>query len=257
METDLIRDGAALIPYDRALHAWGAHAAPVARALAVDPELRAQWLRYQGTWFVGVNVLPNGADGRLPGGPALALPQAYMHATQWDRAQISVTYPGYPKPDPAETPAAHRFRRDRDAAHLDGLLPVGPTRRRLFQERHRFVVGLPLNKASTDASPMVYWRGSHELMRAALIEALSPYPPESWPDIDLTEAYGAARKRCFETCERVALHEDPGAGYVLHRFTLHGVAPWAAGAMAPPEGRMIAYFRPDWQGGLYDWLHAA
>jgi hypothetical protein len=46
------------------------------------------------------------------------------------RAQVSVTYPGYPAPDPEESDAAHRFRRDRDAAHLDGLLPVGPEKRR-------------------------------------------------------------------------------------------------------------------------------
>jgi hypothetical protein len=30
----------------------------------------------------------------------------------------------------------------------------------------------------------------------------------------------------------------------MHRHLLHGVAPWAAGAKAPPEGRIIAYFRP-------------
>jgi hypothetical protein len=28
-------------------------------------------------------------------------------------------------------------------------------------------------------------------------------------------------------------------------MTLHGVAPWSEGAMAPPEGRMVAYFRPE------------
>jgi len=45
----------------------------------------------------------------------------------------------------------------------------------------------------------------------------------------------------------------PGEATLLHRLTLHGVAPWAAGVTAPPEGRIIAYFRP-LMGTVQDWL---
>ena len=31
---------------------------------------------------------------------------------------------------------------------------------------------------------------------------------------------------------------------ILHRHLIHGVAPWAEGAVAEPPGRMVAYFRP-------------
>jgi hypothetical protein len=40
----------------------------------------------------------------------------------------------------------------------------------------------------------------------------------------------------------------------VHRLCLHGVAPWAADATAPPEGRMIAYFRPMLRS-VAAWLH--
>ena len=36
-------------------------------------------------------------------------------------AQLSVIYPGYPKPRVGESEAAGRYRVKRDAAHLDGL----------------------------------------------------------------------------------------------------------------------------------------
>jgi hypothetical protein len=44
---------------------------------------------------------------------------------------------------------------------------------------------------------------------------------------------------------------------VLHRLALHGIAPWGPGAEAPPEGRAVAYFRPQTEGNLDDWLNGA
>gem|GEM_PF-5301442 len=44
--------------------------------------------------------------------------------------------------------------------------------------------------------------------------------------------------------------------YLLHRHTLHGVAPWKPGDRAPEQGRMIAFFRPKMPGGLTYWLTA-
>ena len=97
------------------------------------------------------------------------------------------------------------------------------------------------------------WQGSHLILQEALREALAPHKPETWGDIDVTQAYTAARRRIFETCPRIALPVRPGEATLLNRLTLHGVAPWAAGATAPPEGRIIAYFRP-LMGSVQDWL---
>ena len=60
----------------------------------------------------------------------------------------------------------------------------------------------------------------------------------------MTEAYTAARAEVFKTCPRRELPGKPGEAVWLHRLTIHGVAPWQAGAEAPAEGRVVAYFRP-------------
>ncbi|MEM1236797.1 MAG: hypothetical protein AAGI10_07495 [Pseudomonadota bacterium] len=245
---------------DPALVPWVEEVAPVAREIAASKAARDAWLRHGGTWFAGVNILPNGKDGAVAGGRPLAgaagsFAEA-LHGGQpeWDTAQISVVYPGYPRQDASESDAAHRFRVNRDAAHVDGLLPVGPERRRKMQEPHSFVLGIPLNETSPGASPMVVFEGSHEVMRAAFAKALEGVPVDTWSDVDLTEVYQAARRHCFETCKRVPIHARPGQAYVIHRLALHGVAPWEDSAEAPEEGRMIAYFRPGFPGS--DWLSA-
>jgi hypothetical protein len=198
--------------------------------------------RCGGTWFVGVDALPNAADGSILGTPfpweALPLSPEPLHP-----AQLSVIRPGYPQPSPDETPVAFAYRRDRDAAHLDGLLPVGPDKRRMVKEPHAWILGLPLN--DTTASPLTVWEGSHEILRTALLQALRPHPPDSWGDIDITAAYQAVRKQIFATCRRIELPARPGEATLLHRLTLHGVAPWKPQDKAPPEGRMIAYLRPE------------
>ncbi len=214
--------------------------------LAASPE---PW-RCGGTWFVGVDALPNGPDGAVEGTsfpwPALPLQPEPLH-----KGQLSVIRPGYPKPMPDETPAAFTYRRARDAAHLDGLLAIGPTRARMVREPHGWILGLPLNEAT--GSPLVVWDGSHAVMRRALGAALSRHPQETRSDVDLTEAYTAARREVFATCRRVTLPVRVGEATLLHRQTLHGVAPWEVGDNAPPEGRMIAYFRPQ-LASVADWL---
>ena len=91
---------------------------------------------------------------------------------QLDKAQISVVYPGYPCAMEGESAAAFNYRQRRDAAHVDGLLPEGPERRRHLREPHGFVLGLPLTQSSETASPMVVWEGSHKIMREAFQKAL-------------------------------------------------------------------------------------
>ncbi|RID91500.1 hypothetical protein D2N39_12410 [Gemmobacter lutimaris] len=224
---------------DPAIANWAAAARPVAEAVLRDS---AEPWRCGGTWFVGVDALPNGPDGAVGGASfpwqAVGLAPEPLHP-----AQLSVMRPGYPQPSEAETPAAFAFRRDRDAAHLDGLLPDAAKRRRIA-EPHRWILGLALNETDPEAAPLVVWEGSHRILQAALAAALAPHPPSQWAEVDITDAYTAARRQCFETCRRVAVPSRPGQAVLMHRHMLHGVAPWAKGAKAPPEGRIIAYFRP-------------
>jgi hypothetical protein len=233
-----------------AIAAWAA----AARAAAVDVlATTAEPWRCGGTWFVGVDALPNQADGSIGAAPfpwpALPLTPEPLH-----RAQLSVIRPGYPQPFPEESPVAFAYRRDRDAAHLDGLLPIGPDKRRMVKEPHGWILGLPLN--DTTASPLTVWEGSHTVIKAALRDALAPCHPATWGEIDITEAYQTARRTVFASCRRVELPVRPGEATLLHRLALHGVAAWKSGDEAPPEGRMIAYLRPQ-LASVDDWLNRA
>jgi len=219
---------------------WAAAALPLAiAAIRASPR---PW-RCGGTWFVGVDMLDHGPDGHFGGVPfpweALPLDPVPLH-----RAQLSTVLPGYPKPSPDETETAFRFRLNRDAAHLDGLLPIGPDRRRMICEPHAWILGIPLNTCGAGASPLTVYEGSHLIIGAALRRALTPHPPETWDRIDMTRAYQDARHLVFATCRRVCVPVVPGEASLLHRHLIHGVAPWVPGASVPPEGRIIAYLRP-------------
>lgn len=252
---DLPATGWRKFAFDPALAAWAAHADLAAKQVEADPT-KADWLRCGGTWFVGVNALPNDAEGRLPGGPPLA--GAAIEAARaisdapLDPAQASVCYPGYPKQGADESDSAFRYRRDRDAAHVDGLHRIMPGRRRKLLERHAYILGVPLNDAPENAAPFVIWEGAHEIMRAAFQRRLADVPAETWAEADVTEAYQAARKDAFESCKRVVIHARPGEAYLVHRLALHGVAPWPKGK----GRRAIAYFRPEIASGGHsaDWL---
>ncbi|WP_417209855.1 hypothetical protein [Antarctobacter sp.] len=235
--------------------AWARAARSAGHEVLADPAMRAKWLQCQGTWFVGVDALPTSPDGSIAGvplaGPAIDRlgPLPALHP-----AQLSVTFPGYPKRRGGESDAGFRYRLTRDAAHVDGIIAEGPDRRRRILEPHAWILGLPLTEADPEASPLVVWEGSHTVIRAALRTALEDYPPEDWGGVDITEAYAAARRACFETCRRVTLPAAPGEAILLHRLALHGIAPWQDGANAAPEGRMVAYFRPLISGNVRRWL---
>ncbi|UWR43562.1 hypothetical protein [Phaeobacter inhibens] len=242
--------------------AWARHAHHAGIQALQDPA-NADWLQCEGTWFIGVDALPNDARGQLPAGPELAGPAidfitAHLGGLpDLHRAQVSSVFPGYPRPRPGEGEAALRYRIKRDAAHVDGVKMFGDARRRRVEEPHAFVLGLPLNESSPDASPLVIWEGSHVIMRRAFAAAFDGIPPGQWGEVDVTDAYTNARKEVFETCPRVTVSAKPGEAYLMHRLCLHGVAPWAEGARAPEEGRMIAYFRPemaDWTDPARGWM---
>ncbi len=250
MVTDYHDLGWARFPAEPAVQDWVTHALPAAQASVRDPAF-APWMDCEGTWFIGVDALPNDAQGRVGQGPRLdGAAVAFLRDQMGDLpplhpAQVSTIYPGYPRARRGESEAALRYRRNRDAAHVDGLKPQGPNRRRFADEFHAFILGLPLSPANEHAAPMVVWEGSHHIMRRAFKQAYAGHAPEAWPQIDLTDIYSAARRAAFETCPRRIIHAQPGEAYVLHRLALHGVAPWGPQAQAGPDGRMIAYFRPD------------
>jgi len=254
----LLDRGWVKFPAEPTLRDWAAAALPLARERVRDPAERAKWLQCEGTWFVGVDALPNDAAGDVGTGPlggaALAAARAIYGDLALHRAQVSVTWPGYPRPRSGEGEAAFRYRRKRDAAHVDGLHAAGPDRRRMLRERHAYILGLPLTECDPGASPLSLWEGSHRVMRAAFARALDPVPEAQWAATDLTEVYKAARQEVFATCPRVTVPAKPGEAYLVHRLALHGVAPWREGAWAPAEGRMIAYFRPELPPGSRGWL---
>lgn len=246
---------------EKAVCAWASHALPVAEQLAADPA-NAHWLRCGGTWFVGVDLLPNDADGRVGEGPVLEgsarrfIREHLGSALPLHHAQLSICHPGYPQPMQGESEIAFAFRRDRDAAHVDGLLAEGVPKKRFLREPHAWVLGVPLAAGEGGASPTVLWEGSHTILREAFARAFAGVPPEQWAELDLTAIYSDARREVFDRCERFVLELQPGEVCLFHRHLLHGMAPWAKGAVAPPCGRIIAWFRPQFST-LREWMGAA
>ncbi len=246
--------------FDPRLDSWVRAALAAARATLSDPR-QEKWLRYQGTWFAGVNALPNDACGEVDGsGPLRGAALDFIAAElglrdfAWDAAQVSICYPGYPLPMAGESPGKARYRREFDAAHVDGLLPEGPDRRRHLREYHGFILGVPMVEFDAAASPFVVWEGSQEIVRAAFSRRFAGLAPGLWGEQDITDVYHAARRQAFAECERVEVHARPGEAFIAHRLVLHGMARWREGAVAGADGRMICYFRPD-PFGPYEWLN--
>ena len=258
--SEFLQRGFLTFPAGEAMLRWVDAARPAALAAASGPAC-AHWLRCGGTWFVGVDALPNDAEGRVGGGPALqGAPLDFIRSElglslPLHRAQVSVCYPGYPQPSPEESESAFNYRLRRDAAHVDGLLADGPDRRRHLREPHAFILGVTLTAQSAGAAPLTVWEGSHVLMRGMFARALSSLDPGSWSEADLTIPYQEARREAFAGCRRIELPAAPGEAVLLHRHLLHGVAPWKDGADASDAGRMIAYFRPEFPRHA-DWLSA-
>ncbi|MCH2164168.1 MAG: phytanoyl-CoA dioxygenase family protein [Marinovum sp.] len=254
---DWVRDGLTRFAADASCEPWLSAALAAAREAVDSPKMAEQW-RCEGTWFVGVDALDNDADGTVGDHPfntqSIETAQGLFGRLPLHRAQLSVVRPGYPRPRDGESETAFRYRLIRDAAHVDGLLPVGPTRRRHLQEPHAWILGIALTDADPDASPLVVWPGSHVTMGKAFHVALSEAAVEDWADVDLTEIYQTARKRVFETHARVALPMKRGEAVLLHRHVLHGIAPWADGAKADSLGRSVAYFRPQFATNWQNWL---
>ncbi|MEK9706168.1 MAG: hypothetical protein VW233_09305, partial [Paracoccaceae bacterium] len=55
------------VAFDPRLAQWAKRARQIAIGVAQDPKMQADWLVCERTWFVGVDALPNAANGDLPG----------------------------------------------------------------------------------------------------------------------------------------------------------------------------------------------
>lgn len=240
---------------------WVTHAKMDAVRALRDPDL-TKWYECEDTWFVGLDALANDAAGRVAGSAPLSgagVDFVSVTCGGWPdlhRGQVSGVFPGYPRPRAGETEAGFRYRLNRCAAHVDGVLGVGQPKRRFVQEPHAFILGIVLTQAEASAAPLVVWEGSHLIMKAAFRRAFDAASSDDPETVDVTDIYQSARREVFETCPRVVVHGPPGAAFVVHRLALHGVAPWEPGAQSDPEGRLIAYFRPPMAGGTRAWVDA-
>lgn len=240
------RDGFVTFGYDPHVARWAKAAYLRTLELTAVAGVLAAQLRHQDTWFVGVDTLDNDTKGTVSGVPLQGpwdVPKLPLHA-----AQVSIVYAGYPKKDADESTANHLYRINRRAAHVDGLLPVGPDRRRFAHEPHAYILGLPLNDVV--AAPTVVWQGSHHIMKRALVAAIGDQTPA---DVDITDVYQTARREVFDTCEMVAINCAVGEAFLLDRFALHGTESWDVAHPPVKEGRMIAFLRPEFPNPR-DWL---
>lgn len=247
-EKDFLEHGWIKFAAEPATLDWVAAVRSPALAAMHDPA-HQDWWRCGGTWFVGVDALPNNDEGRVGDGPALGGAAVdFIHHTlkraqiAAHRAQVSICLPGYPKRGLDESEAQHAFRARRDSAHLDGLYGEGTPKRRFMREFHDFILGIALDDGDEGAAPFVVWEGSHHILRAMLDEALGGMPPARWGEIDLTDTYRESRARVFDTCRRVVIPARKGEAYLAHRFALHGVTPWTGSKLVH---RAIVYFRPE------------
>jgi len=71
MAEHFLATGWQVFPPDVRLEEWIAHALPTARRAVHDPD-HQQWLRCGGTWYAGVNAMPNDGRGGGGEGPPLA-----------------------------------------------------------------------------------------------------------------------------------------------------------------------------------------
>ena len=262
MEHDYEQNGWIKFKYDPKLDNWLKSVSRAVFSEIHNNNNKKNWLRYQGTWFAGVRVLKNDNRGIVNNGPELdinssrwALKQLKVKNVKWDPAQVSVCYPGYPMPREEESKAAFKYRLKRDAAHVDGLHPVGKEKIRKLKEQHAFIMGIPVTISSKKASPLVVWEGSHKIVKYYFEKEFFDIDPKDWKNIDITKSYHKAREVIFESCKRVEIHAVPGESYIIHRMALHGVAPWDGRANSGKEGRVIIYFRPEADLGTSGWLN--
>ena len=232
---------------------WAAAARPAAAAAARDPA-KAHWLRCGGTWFVGVDALPNDAQGRVGERPAARRCRHGLHPRRtWHfpcrctaRRSRSAT-PAIRSPRREESEAAFSFRLKRDAAHVDGLLAEGPEQAPHPEGAARLYPRPDADRAIRRRSTAYRVGGLASASMRDMFEKAARRPcagdlARHRPHRRLS---GGAPRRSSPPAGGSRLPSAPGEAVLLHRHLLHGVAPWGEVPTASADGRMIAYFRPE------------
>ena len=244
------RCGWAVVHEDSGMSKWIVTAKKSVLKRLNSNQLDTKQFKCGGKWFVGVNFLDNDKNGRLDnfefdGIAVRAIKDHFGELFKfWDKAQVSICYEGYPKPSDDETSAAFAFRKNKFGAHVDGILPIGKSKRRYAREFHTFILGIPLESYDIFAAPLVVWEGSHQIVRGYLSKKLLNTSVKSWKNIDITQTYHEARKEIFLKCRKKIIMVPAGGSYILHRLALHGVMPWKKTGDLEANSRKIVYFRP-------------
>ena len=224
------------------------------------------------TWFIGTNFLDNGSDGNINGvsmssGLWSQISGKFGQGVEyWDPGQVSIFWQGYPKNDSRETEKAFKYRLNKYASHVDGLLPIGPKKRRFAKEYHAFILGLPVINSMAGSAPLVVWEGSHIIFRDLFRRLYNRVSETELRNLDITEMYQKCRTKVFSTCPIRKIFSDHNQPYVLDRHLLHGVVQWKTNKMHsskkcpndgiqfdPLSGRIVIYFRPSYKSPM-DWL---
>ena len=229
-------------------------------------------LRCGSTWFVGANFLDNSSNGNI--GTKSMSKFFFSNISKkfgpnikyWDKAQVSICWPGYPKKDAKETKKSYDFRIKRFASHIDGVIPFGSKKRRFAKEFHAFILGFPLHNNCLDCAPLVLWEGSHKIFRKFFKEIYEGISSNKISNIDITEFYNECRKKVFKNCEVKKITPQFKQPYLLDRHVLHGIDEWREkkNVKCSPknhrllnslsDGRIIVYFRPVFFNP-HDWIN--
>tara|TARA_B100001057_G_scaffold375264_1_gene380039 strand:- start:276 stop:1109 length:834 start_codon:yes stop_codon:yes gene_type:complete len=229
-------------------------------------------LRCGSTWFVGTNFLDNSSNGSI--GAKLMSKKIFGNILKkfgsnikyWDKGQVSICWPGYPKKDAKETEKSFNFRIKRFASHIDGIIPFGSKKRRFAKEFHAFILGFPIQNNCLECAPLVVWEGSHKIFRNFFKEIYEGVTSNKISSIDITELYNECRKKVFTNCEVKKIIPQFNQPYLLDRHILHGIHNWKEknniklntknnrSLNSISDGRVIIYFRPVFFDPL-DWIN--
>ena len=229
-------------------------------------------LRSGFTWFVGTNFLDNSSNGKI-GTKSFSkkifkniLDKFGSNVQYWDKGQVSICWPGYPKKDFYETKNSFDFRIKRFASHIDGIIPLGSKKRRFAKEYHAFILGFPIMNNFPYCAPLVVWEGSHKIFRNFFKEIYEGMSSNKISNIDITDLYNEYRKKVFSNCEAKKIIPQFNQPFLLDRHLLHGIDEWKEQKNDKSilknkkvlnrlsDGRIIVYFRPIFTDP-YDWIY--
>ncbi|MDG2355629.1 MAG: hypothetical protein P8L82_06390 [Paracoccaceae bacterium] len=235
-------------------------------------EYRDSDFRSGATWFAGINFLDNGIGGDVDGISFSSVLWSQISGNfgvnikYWDAAQVSICWQGYPGKDPSESEKSFKYRLKKYSSHVDGLIPIGPSKRRFAKEFHAFILGIPITNNRVDSAPLMIWEGSHKIFRNMFSKAFAGLSENEVSNLDVTEIYQKYRRKVFTTCPVKKVFSHNNQPYILDRHLLHGMGPWSAAIddsllqhrnnlfrINPMSGRIVIYFRPAYKNPL-DWI---